>query len=237
MSPKWIVGSRTGIVGRMGTSQQVVTESKLTRKGRQTRQRIVAAAAELMFEGGVAGTTVDDVRSAAGVSSSQIYHYFADKEALVQAVIEYQNETIVGGQEAMLASLDTLAGLRAWRDFLVEHQHRLHCRGGCPIGSLGSELAEVDPRARAAVAGGLRRWEAGIRGGYRAMHGRGELVTGADPDKLATATLAALQGGLLLTQIHRSTEPLEAALDTVLAHISSLTVAVPTDSPAGTGQS
>jgi TetR/AcrR family transcriptional regulator, transcriptional repressor for nem operon len=220
----------------MGTSQQVATESKLTRKGRQTRQRIVAAAAELMFEGGVAGTTVDDVRSAAGVSSSQIYHYFADKEALVQAVIEYQNDTIVGGQEAMLAGLDTLAGLRAWRDFLVEHQRRLNCRGGCPIGSLGSELAEVDPRARAAVAGGLRRWEAGIRGGYRAMHGRGELVAGADPDKLATATLAALQGGLLLTQIHRSTEPLEAALDTVLAHISSLTVPAPADSPAGTRQ-
>jgi TetR/AcrR family transcriptional repressor of nem operon len=220
----------------MGTSKQAVAESKLTRKGRQTRQRIVAAAAELMFEGGVAGTTVDDVRSAAGVSSSQIYHYFADKEALVQAVIEYQNDTIVGGQEAMLASLDTLAGMRAWRDFLVAHQRRLDCRGGCPIGSLGSELAEVDPRARTAVAAGFRRWEAGIRGGYRAMHGRGELVAGADPDKLATATLAALQGGLLLTQIQRSTEPLEAALDTILAHISSLAVPAPADRPAGTGQ-
>jgi TetR/AcrR family transcriptional repressor of nem operon len=225
-----------GIVGRMGTSKQVAAESKLTRKGRQTRQRIVVAAADLMFEHGVAGTTMDDVRSAAGVSSSQIYHYFADKEALVQAVIEHQNDTIVGGQETMLASLDTLAGMRAWRDFLVEHQRRLECRGGCPIGSLGSELAEVDPRARAAVAGGLRRWEAGIRGGYRAMHGRGELVAGADPDKLATATLAALQGGLLLTQIQRSTEPLEAALDTVLAHISSLTVPAAADRPASTGQ-
>jgi TetR/AcrR family transcriptional repressor of nem operon len=220
----------------MGTSKQVTTESKLTRKGRQTRQRIVVAAADLMFERGVAGTTMDDVRSAAGVSSSQIYHYFADKEALVQAVIEHQNDTIVGGQETMLASLDTLAGMRAWRDFLVEHQRQLECRGGCPIGSLGSELAEVDPRARAAVAGGLSRWEAGIRGGYRAMHGRGELAAGADPDKLATATLAALQGGLLLTQIQRSTEPLEAALDTVLAHVSSLMVPAPPVSPAGTGQ-
>ena len=195
---------------------------KLTSKGRQTRQRIVAAAAELMFEGGVAGTTVEDVRAAAGVSSSQIYHYFTDKEALVRAVIEYQNETVVGGQEPMLACLDTLAGLREWRDFLVAHQRALNCRGGCPIGSLGSELAEADPRARAAVATGFGRWEAGIRGGYQAMHERGELA--ADPGTLATATLAALQGGLLLTQIRRSTEPLEAALDTVLAHVASLVV-------------
>ena len=37
----------------------------------QTRDRIVAAAAELMFEGGVAGTTMEMVRAAARVSSSQ----------------------------------------------------------------------------------------------------------------------------------------------------------------------
>jgi TetR/AcrR family transcriptional regulator, transcriptional repressor for nem operon len=97
----------------------------------------VSAAAELMFECGVDGTTMEDMRAAAGVSSSQIYHYFTDKEALVKAVIEYQNETIVGGQEPMLARLDTLAGLHAWRDFMVAHQRELNCRGGCPIGSLG----------------------------------------------------------------------------------------------------
>ena len=55
------------------------------------------------------------------------------------------------------------------------------------------------------------------------MHDRGELA--ADPGPLAAATLAALQGGLLLTQIRRSTEPLEAALDAVLAHVASLVVA------------
>ena len=211
-------------MGNSGRTRASATDAKLTSKGQQTRHRIVAAAAELMFEGGVAGTTMGDVRTAAGVSSSQIYHYFTDKEALVRAVDEYQNETIVGGQEPMLARLDTLAGLRAWRDFLVAHQRELSCRGGCPIGSLGSELAETESRARAAVATGFGRWEDGIRGGYQAMHDRGELAAGAHPGQLATATLAALQGGLLLTQIRRSTEPLEAALDTVLAHIASLMV-------------
>lgn len=218
----------------MTGSKRATTESKLTSKGRQTRQRIVVAAADLMFERGVAGTTLEDVRSAAGVSSSQVYHYFADKEALVRSVIEYQNETIVGGQEPMLASLDTLAGLRAWRDFLVTRQRQLNCRGGCPIGSLGSELAEIDQRARSAIAAGFRRWEAGIRDGYRAMHSRGELAADADPDRLATATLAAVQGGLLLAQIQRSTAPLESALDTILDHIRSLMVAVPGDGSNGT---
>jgi TetR/AcrR family transcriptional regulator, transcriptional repressor for nem operon len=195
---------------------------KLTAKGSQTRQRIIVAAAELMFEQGVAGTTTEQVRAAAGVSSSQIYHYFADKQALVLAVIEYQNETIVGGQEPMLATLDTMDGLRAWADFLVEHQRQLHCRGGCPIGSLGSELAEVDPEARVAVATAFKRWEVGIRGGLRAMHDRGELAADVSPDALATSLLAGLQGALLLTQLQRNTAPLRTTLDVGLAYIELL---------------
>jgi TetR/AcrR family transcriptional regulator, transcriptional repressor for nem operon len=130
---------------------------KLTPKGEQTRLRIVTVAADLMFRDGVAGTTLDDVKAAAGVSSSQIYHYFADKNALVAAVIDYQTEAIVGGMEPMLARLDTLAGLRAWRDFLVGHQQELACAGGCPVGSLGAELAEVDSAARAQLAASFRR--------------------------------------------------------------------------------
>jgi TetR/AcrR family transcriptional regulator, transcriptional repressor for nem operon len=219
--------------GRMSSASQASQGSRaaggFTRKGEQTRQRIVAAAAQLMFEGGVAGTTMEDVRAAARVSSSQIYHYFADKNALVRAVIEYQTETVVGGQEPMLVRLDTLDGLRAWRDSLVEHQRRLGCRGGCPIGTLGAELAEIDDRARVDIAAGFRRWEAGIRSGFQAMSRRGELAASVDPEKLATTTLAALQGGLLLTQLQRSTEPLEAVLDTMIEHIESLSVPATAD--------
>jgi AcrR family transcriptional regulator len=193
--------------------------AKLTSRGLVTRERIVAEAAELMSKDGVARTTLEDVKEAAGVSSSQIYHYFADKKALVLAVIDYQSDTIVGGQEPMFARLDTLDGLRAWRDFLVEHQRQLNCVGGCPIGSLGSELAEIDDGARARVAASFDRWEAGIRTGLHQMHERGQLT--ADPDDLAIATLAALQGGLLLAQMQRGTRPLEKSLDAMLAYIES----------------
>lgn len=197
--------------------------TRLTAKGQATRARIVAAAAAEMFERGVARTSLDDVKRAAGVSSSQLYHYFSDKHALVLAVIGHQTEAVLDAQQPLLARLDSIEALRAWRDLLVDLQRRLHCQGGCPIGTLGSELAETDPEARAEVGSGFERWENGIREGLRAMRDRGELQPGADPDDLALATLAALQGGLLLTQIRRETTPLEVALDAMLDHIASLT--------------
>src|SRR5581483_289960 len=72
---------------------------RLTRKGEATRARIVDAAAALIFQQGVAGTTVEEVRDGAHVSSSQLYHYFEDKPALVRAVIERQVDRAIGMQE------------------------------------------------------------------------------------------------------------------------------------------
>jgi AcrR family transcriptional regulator len=193
-----------------------------TARGRETRSRIVVAAAQLMFQRGAAGTTLDDVRAAAGVSSSQIYHYFVDKDALVRAVVAHQNESIVSVHEAVFANLSSIGGLRAWRDFVVEHQRQVHCRGGCPIAALGGQVAEVDPVARAVAAEGFRRWERAIRSAFEAMRSQGQLPADVDADRLAVAMLAALQGGLLLAQLERSVAPLEAALDVAIDHVESL---------------
>ena len=193
---------------------------RLTRKGQETRRRIVDAAADLIFERGVAHTTIEDVRAAAAVSSSQLYHYFDDKPALVRAVVDHQADTVVGAQQ--MFDLSSFEGLHAWRDWVIEHQREINCSGGCPIGSLGSELAATDPDARAQVSKGFQRWEAAIQSGLREMHARGRLEPDADPDALALALLAALQGGLLLTQIQRDTKPLEAALDAMLELLARL---------------
>jgi AcrR family transcriptional regulator len=145
-----------------------------------------------------------------------VYHYFEDKQALVRAVIDYQTDAVLDAQSAHLDRLDTMSGLRAWRDFLVEHQRRLGCRGGCPIGALGSEVAETDAASRVVAARGLRRWEGRIRDGLRAMHARGGLPASTDPDDLALA---------LLTQLQRETRPLEVTLDAMLDRIQALTEA------------
>jgi TetR/AcrR family transcriptional regulator, transcriptional repressor for nem operon len=192
-----------------------------TPKGQATRDRIVAATAQLMFEGGVASTSWEDVQKAAGVNASQLHHYFGDKQRLVRDVIAYQTRTILGNQ-ALLGSLDSMDALRAWRDSLVDLQRQAQCKGGCPLGSLAGELFEAYPQCREDLTNGFDQWEASIRDGLQAMRERGDLRRSADPDRLATALLAALQGGLILCQVRRDTAPLEAALDTMLDHIASL---------------
>jgi AcrR family transcriptional regulator len=203
---------QAGQAARMSLAGQA---GRLTAKGERTRGRIVAEAARLMHEGGVAETTIEDVKAAAEVSSSQLYHYFADKEQLVQAVIDHQAGLIVGNTER--AGLGTPAGLRAWRDLVVAQAARASGQGGCPLGSLGGQLAETDTTAREQIADGFGRWADALRDGLRDLAVAGQLRPGLDPDDLAVTLLATLQGGLLLAQVQRETGALATALDTVLA--------------------
>lgn len=189
--------------------------AKLTPKGERTRARIVDAAARLIAERGVADTTIEDVKAAAAVSGSQLYHYFADKDGLVHAVIDRQADAIVATQEG--ADLGTRAGLRAWRDMVIAHANRTNGKGGCPLGSLGGQLAESDVEARTHIADGFGRWSTALRDGLRALHAAGHLAPDINPDDLAVTLLAVLEGGLLLAQVQRDTRPLETALDTLLA--------------------
>jgi AcrR family transcriptional regulator len=189
----------------------------LTSKGDRCRQRILEAAAELIYRNGAAATTIQEVRAAAGVSSSQLYHYFADKQALVRAVAVYQGERMVAGQEA--AGIDSLQALRVWRDALLADSNRVLVLGGCPLASLGAELADTDPGGRVIAAAELDRWHTAMAHGLELIRGRGELPDSTDTDDLATALLAALQGGLLLSQITQSSDPLKKALDAMITLI------------------
>jgi TetR/AcrR family transcriptional regulator, transcriptional repressor for nem operon len=196
--------------------------AKLTTKGRATRERIVGAASELMLERGVARTTIEDIQEAAGVSTSQMYHYFANKGDLVAAVIDRQTNQVLARQESELHRVDSIEALHRWRNMMVDVMRGHGCVGGCPIGSLASELSDADPLARASLARAFAQWEALIREGLAAVAARGELPPGLSVDRMALAMLSGVQGGLLLSQVRRDTSPLEAAVDTIIEHLRSM---------------
>lgn len=203
---------------------QTTPARSLTAKGARTRATIVDAAATLMLNDGVAGTTIEGVCAAAGVGRSQVYHYFDDKGALVRAVIEWQAELVLGGQEPHLARLQGWRDWEAWRDSVVELQRRAGCVGGCPLGSLASELADEDELSRQVLLTSFQRWERAFRGGVRRMKDLGLLRQDADTDLLATTLLAALQGGLLLCQTWKDVTPLETSLNGAIGYLRTFAV-------------
>jgi AcrR family transcriptional regulator len=191
-----------------------------TDRGRHTRQRIVAAASEVVAEKGALGASLDEVGARAPASRSQLYHYFDDKDDLIRAVAEATNDIVLDGQRDFFAGLNTWDGLVRWTDFLVAIQEQRHGQGGCPIATLLGQLAEQHDDIRVVLSSGFDRWEAHIRDGLASMAASGELEPDADVVWLATSTLASLEGGLVLTQARRDPQALRSALDGALALIA-----------------
>jgi TetR/AcrR family transcriptional regulator, transcriptional repressor for nem operon len=196
-------------------------KESLTSRGRYSRKRILEQAAQLVGKKGVRGMTLDDIRAAASVSKSQLYHYFANKDDLVLAVIEQQTNNTIEVQQPFIAHLDSWENLERWCEHLITLQAENHCTGGCPIGTLANELADQDEAARIALTHSFDQYGQGLLEGFTRMRERGELRAHADPAELATVVLTSLEGGLLLNKTYRTTQPLQIALHAAIAYARS----------------
>lgn len=172
-----------------------------------------------MLTTGVASTSVDDVLVEAHASKSQLYHYFTNKQDLVAAVVEHARSLVLSSQQAMLADITDWTGLDAWADHIVDTTTRHDPQPGCPLGTLAAELATTDDTARRLLADAFSEWEHRLRDTLITMRDRALLRPDTNIDELAIATIASLQGGLLLAKTTQSTTPLRIALDAALAHL------------------
>ncbi|MDQ3586935.1 MAG: TetR/AcrR family transcriptional regulator [Actinomycetota bacterium] len=192
-----------------------------TERGRETREKILATAARLFHEHGVAATSVEQVLAAAQAGKSQFYRYFPSKEHLVSEVIHHQSDRYLGWQRTLLERTDSWEGLEAYFDALVASYTERELIGGCPIGSLAAELAgrsEVHRRDLAAV---FSLWEASIQQALAKMRAAEKLRPDADPSRLAATTLGGIQGAYLLSTLNRDARPMKDALEAILAYLRS----------------
>jgi AcrR family transcriptional regulator len=190
----------------------------VTERGRVMRAAIIDSAARLMTEQGVAATSLDEVLASAGCGKGQMYHYFDGKSDLVRAVIGRQIERILEAQQDALDHVNSWDGLDAW----AEHILRMHSRRGgpfaCPLGTMAAELKN-SKAFRPALDAAFGRWEAPLRDGLQDMKDRGELIDEADPARLASMVIAALQGGMLLARVRRDVTVLRDSLDGALSEL------------------
>ena len=191
--------------------------STLTARGAATRERIIAAAADLVLEHGAHATSLDDVRARTATSKSQLFHYFpGGKSELVSAIARLQSERVLNAQRPWLDELDTWESWEGWRGAVLSH-YGAQTHWSCPIGALTAELVRSEPARGAELTAYMDRWRGHLRAGLERMAAVGRLDEGADPAALALGVFAALHGGLALMATMESLDPLRAALDTALA--------------------
>jgi AcrR family transcriptional regulator len=183
-------------------------EKRLTPKGRATRDRIVQAAAKLIVTEGLSAANMENVRRAASVSGSQLAHYFADKNALIRAVIRRQIGMVLDfHRQPKLRGLASFDDFERWIDLNMRYLRRIGFFGTPTYHALAAQLAKSDDSTREAFAAGYGQWIELLSEAIQRMKDDGLLVADADPRQLALVIVGAHQGGGTLAFTYRAEWP------------------------------
>jgi AcrR family transcriptional regulator len=156
------------------------------------RDRLIAAACELLYRQGIETTTLADIAQLADVPLGNVYYYFKTKDEIIDAVVQSHLLTI----RATLASVEAnhrtpksrlkalVKVLAGERDLIAEY--------GCPQGSLCSEMNKRGPGSDHFAADLIRVPLTWVEDQFRQMGRR-------DAYELAVTLMATYQGAALLS--------------------------------------
>jgi TetR/AcrR family transcriptional regulator, transcriptional repressor for nem operon len=114
----------------------------------RARQAILQAGASALRENGFNGIGVDGLAASAGVTSGAFYSNFANKEALLQEVIETcLGKPFIDSKSGSLA--ERQQRLKQFLAMYISAEHRADPASGCVMPTLSADVARSNPQIRA----------------------------------------------------------------------------------------
>lgn len=190
--------------------------------GKDTRERIVAAAMELFWLKGYNSTSIADILSRSQVNSGSLYYFFPGKQDVLVAVLEAYRDGI--GQmllEPAWAGVDDpidklFALLGSYRRALVDTE----CEYGCPIGSIALELHEPDLMVRQLLAANFDAWTEAVATSLATAADR--FPPGTSLRKIAELALSVMEGGVMQARTYRDVAYFDRSVEQLRQHLNLL---------------
>jgi TetR/AcrR family transcriptional repressor of nem operon len=178
----------------------------MAEKGKQTRERILAAAEPLILSQGFAGTSLEDILSATGLTKGAFFHHFRGKADLARALVERyaQNDIEMFGGFAAQAERLSDDPLEQAFIFLKLFEGQIEDLGAPPLGCVFAaytyEGLQFDPEIRDFIAEGFRHWSALFELKFEAVLARQTPRRPATARDLAEMIMSIIEGGFILSR-------------------------------------
>ncbi|MFC9894726.1 TetR/AcrR family transcriptional regulator [Nocardia sp. NPDC127579] len=169
------------------------------------RARMITGAIDSLRVHGASATSIDRVLAATGAPRGSVYHHFpGGRTELLGRALDAAGATMSEYIEHLTRTHDPMTALEQfaalWRHTLCESDFR----AGCPVFAIAVETNDDAPELAGTAAEIFARW-------HRAL--TEQLLRHDYPParatRLASLTVAAIEGAIVLCRIHRETTPLE----------------------------
>lgn len=187
----------------------------------ETRQRILQAGARLIHGQGFNNTGIQEILRESGVPKGSFYFYFKSKEAFGLQVVKQFNEHWATRAREILGDPAQPALQRLRNFFGVAHE--VFCAkgyvGGCLVGNLAQEMADVSPVMAQSLAEALDAMAGRFAQVLEEARQAGQIAPDSDCRALGYFILAAWQGALIRMKACKNSDPLDIFMDTVFGRL------------------
>ena len=166
----------------------------------ETKEKLLAAARQLMRAKGFAATTVDEICQTAGLTKGAFFHYFESKDALGRAAVErFADDFSCALRSAPFhREADAVDRVYGYIDFMVEMGRSTTAGSGCLVGIFAQELADIQPDVRKVCAESFSNWTEQLRELLEEAKRRRAPRVDFDARSVAYHLFAVLEGALIL---------------------------------------
>ena len=187
-------------------------------RGAETRERMIRTAADLFHKQGARATSPDEIIEASRTGKGQFYYYFGSKEGLVHEVLQTYLEEIKTNSSRVNYEINSWRDSEKWFTAQIDSQKKYEMTRGCPFGTLGNEVTDGDELIRQDLSLIFEVMNK-LAAFFVKEKATGRLAKRADPEHLADFCIAAIQGGMLMGKIRRSSQTVEAIVQETLQHL------------------
>ena len=180
-----------------------------TKRG-ATKAKMLISAADVLRERGAAGLTIDEVLTRSGAPRGSVYHHFpAGRTQILNEALRYAGDAITSEIEVAAAN----GGMNLLHEF-VEFWERLlqdtDFTAGCPVVAAAIGSAEEERQLTSTAGEIFQSWREALTQSFVS-----EGLSAADAASLATMTIAAVEGAVVLCRATRTTEPLHQVAEQI----------------------
>ncbi len=183
-------------------------------KAERTKRFIIEKTAPIFNKKGFAGTSLNDMIDATGLTKGSIYGNFENKDAVAAASFDYNYRQIAKHIKSRFAERDSaIAKLLVYPE---THRRILDLSildGGCPILNTSVDADDTHPLLREKAIGALRNWQAGIVKIVNQGIDDDEIKPDTDAAKFAAILISLTEGAIMQAKLTGKTSELDASMD------------------------
>lgn len=194
-------------------------------KSENTKQLIVEKTAPLFNTKGYAGTSMQDIMSATGLSKGCIYGNFENKDEVALAAFDHNYSQIVEHLKVRIrATENAIERLLVYPNMYKNYFRYPYLQAGCPILNTATEADDTHPGLKERAAAALDFWKTSIENQIKRGIERKEIKRDTNPETIAVVMISIIEGAFMQAKVTNRTKELKIAMEFLEKMITGLKV-------------